>query len=169
MKTSFKTQYASELPSLPFSWYSWLAFFVVMLLIDADRYTPSRNSLVQSATSILHGIPTQEPNGRGSETKASPQFSYIYALRCPNHWTISRTKRLNRVYHNSRRLQVLFCIDEEANGSVAPLLLRKNLRDWVNITSLSLHTAQGSKPLSNYLISRCSLFCLAGNGTWSSR
>ncbi|KAG6408679.1 hypothetical protein SASPL_131697 [Salvia splendens] len=39
-----------------------------------------------------------------------------------------------------RRLQV-----EEANGSVAPLLPRKNPRDWVNITSLSLHTAQGSK------------------------
>ncbi|XP_042004748.1 nuclear pore complex protein NUP98A-like isoform X3 [Salvia splendens] len=73
--------------------------------INGPQYTPSSNSLVQSATSILHGIPTQEePNGRGSETKV-----------------------------------------EEANGSVAPLLPRKNPRDWVNITSLSLHTAQGSK------------------------
>ncbi|XP_047977578.1 nuclear pore complex protein NUP98B-like isoform X2 [Salvia hispanica] len=79
--------------------------------INGPHYTPSSNSLMQSVTSILHGIPTQEPNGRSSETK----------------------------------LQVMFCIDEEANGSVAPSLPRKKPRAWVNITSLSLHMAQGSK------------------------
>ncbi|XP_042009968.1 nuclear pore complex protein NUP98A-like isoform X2 [Salvia splendens] len=79
--------------------------------INGPQYTPSSNSLVQSVTSILHGTPTQEPNGRSSETK----------------------------------LQVKFCVDEEANGSVAPLLPRKKPRAWVNITSPSLYTAQGSK------------------------
>ncbi|KAL1534977.1 nuclear pore complex protein NUP98B-like isoform X2 [Salvia divinorum] len=79
--------------------------------INGPQYTPSSNPIVQSVTSILNGIPTQERNGRSSETK----------------------------------LQVLFCIDEEATGSVAPLLPRKNPRAWLNTTSLSLCTPQESK------------------------